>query len=79
MKDRAIRRHQEFKVRKKLNKQYNSCIESLPSDARQGIEGSPEKLKRVCASPYDMDHDRALGKKNVQERKADISMREQLQ
>jgi len=78
MKDRSIRRHQEFKVKKKLNKQYSGCIESLPSDARQTVEASPEKLKKVCASPYDVDHDRALGKKTIQERKADISMKEQL-
>ena len=79
MKDRATRRHQEFKVRQKLNKQYSSCIEDLPGHARHGIEGNVEKLKKVCTSPYSEDNDRKLGKKTIQERKADISMREQLQ
>ncbi len=79
MRDRAVRRHQEFKVRRKLNKQYNSCIEGLSSDARHGIEGNAEKLKKVCASPYSEDHDRKMGKKTLQERRHDITMKEQLQ
>lgn len=79
MKDRAVRRHQEFKVRKRLNKQYNSCIENLPGDARSRIEGNAGKLKKVCTPPYSEDHDRHLGKKTLQERKHDITMREQLQ
>lgn len=79
MRDRAVRRHHEYKVRRKLTKQYNSCIDGLSSDAREGIEGNVEKLKKVCTSPYSEDHDRRLGKKTIQEQKADISMREQLQ
>lgn len=78
MRDRAIRRHQEFKVKRKLNKQYNSCIEDLPRDARDGIESNVEKLKKVCTAPKSEDHDRKLGKKTLQERKADITMQEQL-
>ena len=78
MRDRAIRRHQEFKVKRKLNRTYNDCIEGLSSDAKAGIEGNVEKLKKVCASPYAEDQDRSLGKKTIQERKADISMREQV-
>lgn len=79
MRDRAERRHQEFKVKRKLNRQYNSCIEGLSSDARDGIEGNADKLKKVCASPYSEDHDRKLGKKTIQELKHDITMKEQLQ
>ncbi|MCG8635117.1 MAG: hypothetical protein MI863_14890 [Desulfobacterales bacterium] len=79
MKDRAVRRHNEFKVKRKLNRQYNSCIEGLSGDAKHGIEGNTEKLKKVCASPYSEDQDRKLGKKTLQERKHDITMREQLQ
>jgi len=79
MRDRAERRHQEIKVRRKLNRQYNSCIESLSSDERDGIEGNADKLKKVCASPYSEDHDRKLGKKTVQELRHDITMKEQLQ
>jgi len=79
MRDKAERRHQEFKVKRKLNKQYNGCIEGLSSDERDGIEGNADKLKKVCASPYSEDHDRSLGKKSIQERKHDITMKEQLQ
>ncbi len=78
MRDRAERRHQEIKVRRKLNRQYNSCIEGLSSDALDGIQGNTEKLKKVCASPYSEDHDRRLGKKTIQEMKHDITMKEQL-
>ncbi|MDD9300992.1 MAG: hypothetical protein HUK40_01075 [Desulfobacter sp.] len=78
MKDRAVRQHEELKVRRKLNKQYNSCIEGLSSDARHTVEGNAEKLKKVCASPYSEDHDRKMGKKTIQELKHDITMREQL-
>ncbi len=79
MRDRAVRRHQEFKVRQKLNRQYNSCIENLPSDARDTIEGNVDKIKKVCANPFSDETDRHLGKKTLQERKHDITMREQLQ
>ena len=79
MKDRAVRRHQESKIKRKLNKQYNSCIEELPSDEREGIEGKAEKLKKVCESPYGQDHEKPSGKKTLQERKHDISMKEQMQ
>ena len=52
MKDRATRRHQDLKAKKKVNKQYNSCIEELSSEERQGVEGNISKLKKVCASLY---------------------------
>lgn len=79
MKDRATRRHQEFKARKKVEKNYNSCMKELSAADRQGIEGKIEKMKKVCASPYSEDHDRKLGKKTIQERRHDITMKEQLQ
>ncbi|WDP89253.1 MAG: hypothetical protein HUN04_05710 [Desulfobacter sp.] len=79
MRDRAVRRHEEFKVRRRLNRQYNSCIENLSSDVRNGIEGNAEKLKRVCATLNAERHDRKLGKKTIQELRHDITMREQLQ
>jgi hypothetical protein len=78
MKDRAVRRHNDFKVRRKLSKQYNSCIEGLSSDVRNEIQGNADKLKKVCASPYSEGNDRKLGKKTLQERKHDITMKEQL-
>ncbi len=79
MRDRAERRHQEFKVKRKLTKQYNSCIEDLPSDTRQELEGNVDKLKKVCASPFSEDHDQKAGKKTIQELKHDITMKEQLE
>lgn len=79
MRDRAVRRHQTLKVKRKLTKQYNSCIDELSSDERLGLEGNVEKMKKVCASPYSEDHDRKLGAKTIQERRHDITMREQIQ
>ena len=78
MKDRAIRRHQEFKVKRKLNRQYNTCVQALAGDFRKDIQGNVEKLKKVCTSPYSEDHDRSLGKKTLQERRHDITMKEQI-
>lgn len=78
MKDRAIRRHQTAKVKHKIEKTYNSCIEELSSEEWQNVEGKVEKLKKVCASPYSEEHDRSLGHKTLQERKHDITMREQI-
>ncbi len=79
MRDRAVRRHQEIKVKRKLNRKYNSCIEGLSSIRRMDLEGNVEKLKKFCTSPYSEDQDRKLGKKTVQERRHDITMKEQLQ
>lgn len=79
MRDRAERRHQELKVKRKLTKQFSSCIEDLPSDARNEIEGNVDKLKKVCTSPFSEDNDQKTGKKTIQELKHDITMKEQLQ
>ena len=78
MKDRAERRHQTIRVKRRVEKTYNSCIEELSSAEREDVEGNVEKLKKVCASPYSEEHDRSLGHKTIQERKHDITMREQL-
>ncbi len=78
MKDRALRRHQTVKVKRRVEKTYNSCIEELTGADRRQVEGSVEKMKKVCASPYSEEHDRSLGHKTLQERKHDITMREQL-
>jgi cytidylate kinase len=77
MKDRALRRHQATKAKNRVEKTYNSCIEELSSADREDMEGKVEKLKKVCASPYSEEHDRSLGHKTLQERKHDITMREQ--
>jgi hypothetical protein len=78
MKDRGVRRHQAAKVKNKVVKTYNSCIEELSSADRENVEGNVEKLKKICASPYVEEHDRSLGYKTLQERKHDITMQEQL-
>ncbi len=78
MKDRALRRHQTVKVKCRVEKTYNSCIEELTGANRRQVEGNVEKLKKICASPYSEEHDRSLGHKTLQERKHDITMREQL-
>ncbi|MCP3944209.1 MAG: hypothetical protein GY710_22410 [Desulfobacteraceae bacterium] len=79
MKNRAIRRHQTIRVKHKIEKIYNSCIEDLSRADRRTVEGNVEKLKKVCVSPYSLEHDRSLGYKTLQERKHDITMREQIQ
>ncbi len=78
MKDRAERRHQTIRVKRRVEKTYNSCIEELSRADREDVEGNVEKMKKVCASPYSEEHDRSLGHKTLQERKHDITMREQL-
>ncbi|WP_321416482.1 hypothetical protein [uncultured Desulfobacter sp.] len=77
MRDRAVRRHQEIKVKRKLRKQYNSCIERLSGTMNPSFEDNAEKLKKVCTSPYSEDRDRSLGNRTVQERRHDITMKEQ--
>ena len=78
MKDRAVRRHHERRTQKKLEKNYDTCIQNLSADEQQDLEGKTEKLKKVCTSPYSEETDRHLGKKTIQERRHDISMKEQL-
>ncbi|WP_022664179.1 hypothetical protein [Desulfospira joergensenii] len=78
MKDRAVRRHHERRIQKKLVKDYDNCIQDLPADEQRELEGKVEKLKKVCASPYSEESDRRLGKKTIQERKHDITMKEEL-
>ncbi len=78
MSNRAVRRHQETKVKRKLSRQYNSCIEELSATVGHGFEGNAEKLKKVCVPHYDLNRDRKLGKRTVQERRHDITMKEQL-
>ena len=79
MRDRATRRHQEIRVKRRLSKQYNSCIEEFSATASHGFEGNTEKLKKVCTPTYSLERDRKLGKRTVQERRHDISMKEQIQ
>ncbi|MCG8551225.1 MAG: hypothetical protein MI799_12555 [Desulfobacterales bacterium] len=78
MRDRAIRRHQDIKFKRKLRKQYNSCIERLSGTMDTGFKDNTEKLKKVCTEPYSQERDRKRGKRTVQERRHDITMKEQL-
>ncbi|MBT3178128.1 MAG: hypothetical protein HOG03_14390 [Desulfobacula sp.] len=78
MKDKALRRHQEFKAKIKSQKNYNSCIPDLPESERQELENNIEKLKKVCISSHLEEKEQNYSKKPLQVRKHDISMREQL-
>jgi len=78
MKDRALRRHQDLKVKRKNQKAYNSCISDLSQSEMQELENNVEKLKKVCVSSHFDEHSKKAIKKTLQEMKHDISMEEQL-
>ena len=78
MKDRALRRHQEFKVKLKKQKEYKSCIGDLPPSYEAKVGDNIEKLKKVCVISHYDHHSGKTSKKTLQERKHDISMREQI-
>ncbi len=78
MKDRALRRHQEFKVKIKKQHEYNSCIGDLPQSEKEKLEGNIEKLRKVCVTSHYDQHSKKATQKTVQEMKHDISMNEQL-
>ena len=78
MKEKALRRHQELKAKRKSQKTYNSCIPDLPESERQKLENNIEKLKKICVLGRVDEQSNPLPKKTLQERKHDISMREQL-
>ncbi len=78
MKNKAVRRHHEFRTRKKLEQNYNSCIQDLSPEERRDLEGKVDKLKKVCASPYSQDTRQKFSKKPPRELRHDITMREEL-
>ncbi|NOX34732.1 MAG: hypothetical protein GXP56_13550 [Deltaproteobacteria bacterium] len=78
MKDRSLRRHQEFKAKRKSKQTYNSCIRDLSALERQELENNVEKLKKVCIATHLDEQSKKAPKKTLQEMKHDISMREQL-
>lgn len=78
MKDRALRRHQEFKVKVKKQNNYHSCIGNLPPDKRDEFENNIEKLRKACVISHFDEHSQKTVKKTLQELKHDISMKEQL-
>ena len=78
MKDRALRRHQDLKAKRKSQKTYNSCISDLSQSEMQELENNVEKLKKVCVASHLDEHSKKVIKKTFQEMKHDISMEEQL-
>lgn len=79
MKDRALRRHQDFRAKRKSQKAYNSCIgDEVPRSQINGLENNLEKLKKVCVMTHYDKHSRKAIRKTVQEMKHDITMAEQL-
>ena len=79
MKDRALRRHQDLRAKRKNQKSYNSCIgDDLPQSEKQGLENNVEKLKKVCVMSHLDKHTRKATQKTLQEKKHDITMNEQL-
>ena len=79
MKDRALRRHQEFKVKKRNIETYESCIgDDLPESELQELENNVEKLRKVCVASQQDEESKKAGKKPLRELKHDISMKEQL-
>lgn len=78
MRDRALRRHQDFKAKRKNQKNYNSCISGLPASETTGIENNVEKLKKVCVMGNLDKHSRKENSKPLRELKHDITMKEQL-
>ena len=79
MKDRALRRHQDLKAKRKSQQTYNSCILDLPQSERQELESNIEKLKKVCVTSHLDEHSNKETKKTLQEKKHDISMKEMLE
>jgi len=79
MKDRALRRHQEFKVKKRSIETYENCIgHDLPEAQLQELENNVEKLRKVCVAGQMGEESRKAGKKTIRELKHDISIKEQL-
>ncbi len=78
MKDRALRRHQDLTAKRKSKKAYNSCIGDLPQSEKQKLENNVEKLKKVCVMSHFDKHTTKEPRKTLQERKHDITMKEQL-
>jgi len=79
MKDRALRRHQDLKAKRKSQKTYNSCLSDLHQSERQELENNVEKLKKVCVSSNIDEESKKVRKKTLQEMKHDITMEEQLE
>ncbi|CCK82268.1 MULTISPECIES: hypothetical protein [Desulfobacula] len=78
MKERSLRRHQEFKAKRKSQQNYNSCIKDLSPSERQALGNNLEKLRKVCVASHFDEQAKKPVKKPLREMKHDITMREQL-
>lgn len=79
MKDRALRRHQDFRAKRKSRRAYNNCIgDEIPQSDMRHLENNVEKLKKVCVMSHLDKHIRKATRKPLQEMKHDITMREEL-
>ena len=78
MKDRALRRHQEAKVKNRKQKDYTTCIGDLPESEKEKLDGNIEKLKKACVATHLEEDFKKENKKTVQEMKHDITMKEQI-
>jgi hypothetical protein len=52
MKDRSLRRHQDFKAKTKSKKSYNSCIQDLSPVEREHLNNNADKLRKVCVASH---------------------------
>ncbi len=78
MKDRALRRHQDFKAKRKSQQTYNSCISDLPRAKIHELENNVGKLRKICVAVRPDKTLKKAGKKPLREMKHDITMKEQL-
>lgn len=78
MKEKSLRRHQDFNARKKQQQTYNSCLPDLSQSERYELENNIKKLRRACIISHFDEHSNTATKKTLQEMKHDISMKEQL-
>jgi hypothetical protein len=78
MKDRALRRHQELKVRKKSQKTFINCIPNAELTEMESMENHIEKLRKACVLSHFDKHNRKATKKTIQEKKHDLTMKEQI-
>ena len=78
MKEKSLRRHQDFKAMKKNQQTYNSCLSGLSPSKRHELEDNIKKLRKACVISHFDEHSNKASKKTLQEMKHDISMKEQL-
>ncbi len=78
MKDRALRRHQDLRAKKKSEKAYNSCIGDLSQSEKADLEGNVDKLRKICVASHTPHDPKKVLRKPIRELKHDITMKEEL-